>query len=310
MGLTMTKKEYEKGTIGWFRKRAKNDGFDDIRSWQVWKIQQKTLKDSEEKRQRLLKDTERKQQIFLKNIEERFGIEFVDYVIQNKDKIRKCVLNAGCKTEKEYEKLCKENTAKNAGFKNSAEYTLNWLHDKGICIPMSDDKSLSQYFGIKIGECLFKKLMEQVMFEYVDKTGYIDNGIDFICKNPIQEFMNIYPKLKLEKDKEYKIQLKLRCLRRRKSNTIDIGYNEWWDFTHIDYNNKPDFFILCGYNNRYGDPLHIWIFHKDDIIRGDKFWRRDSLTITNKIKYINELQEYELKHFLSKLKELWQENKN
>lgn len=30
-------KKYEKGTLGWLREQAKKDGFDNIKSWQIWK---------------------------------------------------------------------------------------------------------------------------------------------------------------------------------------------------------------------------------------------------------------------------------
>ncbi len=50
--------------------------------------------------------------------------------------------------------------------------------------------------------------------------------------------------------------------------------------------------------------MYIWMYHKDDIMRGRKFWRREGFQITNKPKYLEKLKEYEIKDKLDKLKEL------
>lgn len=32
--------KYKKGTFGWLKEEAKKDGFDNIRGWQIWKMEQ------------------------------------------------------------------------------------------------------------------------------------------------------------------------------------------------------------------------------------------------------------------------------
>ncbi len=79
----------------------------------------------------------------------------------------------------------------------------------------------------------------------------------------------------------------------------------------IGYNNIADWFILSAWDNRESlNPLHIWIFHKNDIVRGRKFWRRDSFSITNTPEKLKEFEKYEVTDRLDKLKELCNESKD
>jgi hypothetical protein len=160
------------------------------------------------------------------------------------------------------------------------------------------DEYCSLYFGKYIGERLFCKFL-LIIFESVEKTaGHNDGGVDFICRHPKQEFINRYPQLRLEINKEYKIQLKMRCL------IYYQGMSPKWLFTIK--NDIADYFILCAWDNRENlVPLHIWMFHKDDIVRGKPFWQRQNLSITNIPNGILEFNTYELKCELDKLKELY-----
>lgn len=204
-----------------------------------------------------------------------------------------------CKDAIEYMNLC----AQKLGYKDRKERRNEYEWAVGIRSPMSDNKDCSAHFGIYKGEELFKKFLEDVVFEYVEKTDYHDGGIDFKCKSVRQEFIDRYPQFRLERNKEYKIQLKVRCLRRRNKNS-------WWDFTHIDYNNVPDYFILVGWDNREClQPMYVWMFHKDDIIRGKSFWTRRTLTITNKYQHVLCFKRYELINELESFKEIYRELK-
>lgn len=51
------------------------------------------------------------------------------------------------------------------------------------------------------------------------------------------------------------------------------------------------------------------MFHKDDIIRGEPFWMRRSLTITDKYQHILYFKRYELIDELENLKGIYREQK-
>jgi|CXWL01.1.fsa_nt_gi hypothetical protein len=229
-----------------------------------------------------------------KKLENKYGKEFADWAKKNNNVERKYLL-AGCKNWKEY----KDKNARKLGFKNNAERyrerkrEYNW--NIGLCGPKEFNEDSPSYFG-DIGERLFKLFLEEIIFRDVKITDYNDEGVDFICKNARQEFIDKHPQFRLEINKEYSIQLKLRCLADTWMGSIG------WSFGRLCYNNVPDYFILCGWNyNREEGPLHIWLFHKDEIIRGKKFWIRNVLWITNKPRYLIEFNKYELRDELEKL---------
>lgn len=135
-----------------------------------------------------------------------------------------------------------------------------------------------------IGENYVSKTFEDpIMMPYGNK------GFDWICKNG------------------KKIQHEARCLRYDKNQ---FTYN-------IHFNNITDYFILSAWDNREDlEPLYIWIYHKNDMIRighstkKDKFWKRNTFTITNEPKYLSEFEKYEVKDKLEKLKELCKDINN
>lgn len=284
------KKVHEKGTIGWVNeqlRKAKKDGFENLRDWNNWKREQR----------------------WYKELEDKYGKEFVEWARENKDKVLKYYIDAGCKNRTEYGNKCLQKL----GYKDEAERQLERLYNKGIISPMSENEDCSYYFGTFIGEKLLNIFLSMI-FEYVKGFNPVNEDFDFICKNPKQEFIDKYPRLKLVRGKEYTIQLKLRCIRTRERCQKWYG----WDFTHIDYNNVPDYFILVGCDNRESLQLmHIWIFHKDDMVRKghsytkrEKFWKRSSFTITNTLEKLGEFEKYELidelcmlEQILKKLKE-------
>lgn len=232
------------------------------------------------------KKKEKKENEWYKKLENKYGKEFVQWGMENK--IRKCVLSNGCKTETEYKNIL----AKKRGYNDNAELRKEIYYNNGTRSPPSENEYCSDFLGKYIGEELFKQFLEKVMFEFVNKIGKGsgDKGIDFLCTYPMQGFIDIYNHLKLEMDKEYRIQLKIRCLTYRDKRI-------YWNF-RIDYNKNADLFILCGFDNRKElNILHIWIFKKDDIIRGEKFWKRDGLYINNRSEYLAEFEKYELKDY-------------
>lgn len=197
----------------------------------------------------------------------------------------------------------REKWAQERGFEDYNQYKNEGNWNRGTYSPMSTTESCSLFFGIEIGEKLFKRFLQENVFHYVKKTGKasFDGGIDFICKDPIQEFIDKYPQFNLKMNKEYKIQLKNRCLESRHGW---IGWN-----MPIQYNGTVDLFILCGWSNRkHLDILHIWIYNKDDVVRDKKFWRRDNFPITNKSKYLLHLSKNEILE-LDTLKNMYNELK-
>lgn len=189
-----------------------------------------------------------------------------------------------------------EKVAKDAEYNNYKEYQRQYYHHTGRSFPMEEYYPMR--FGILIGEELFKRFLEELIFENVKYVGgYHDGGLDFICKNPKKEFIERYSQFKLVRNKEYRVQLKVRCL------SYEDGRIRW-DF-NILYNNVADIFILSAWDNRESlQPIHIWLFHREDIIRGRKFYRRERFYILDKSEYLEKLEKYELKDKLERLKEL------
>lgn len=184
-------------------------------------------------------------------------------------------IEKGYKNHLDYIKNMRNVWSKNNGYDNHNERQRNYRYDKGLYTPMSENKECSSYFGVYIGEKYVSKL-----FEDVEKMPYGNPGFDWICK------------------KKYKIDSKVSCLLHRENKT------DYFEFT-IKYNKKADYFILSAWDNRDSlNPLYVWIFHKNDIIRGKKFWQRDNLFITYKPEYLEEFKKHEVTNKLDKLKEL------
>lgn len=215
---------------------------------------------------------------------------------ENKDRLAR---EKGFIDQRDYRKKW----AMNLGYEDYNQYKNENNWNRGTYSPMSATESCSLFFGLEIGEKLFERFLQENVFHYVKKTGKgsLDGGIDFICKDPIQEFMDKYPQFNLKANKEYKIQLKNRCLENRGGW---IGWN-----MNIQYNYVVDIFILYGWSNRkYLDILHVWIYRKDDVVRYKKFWRRENFSITNKPEYLLSLNNNEILE-LDVLKNLYNELK-
>lgn len=262
--------KYEIGSLGWLVEQAKKDGFDNVRDWQNWK---RDLKNKQMKQQKIDNIERRKQEIELcwyNNLVDKYGKEFAEWAKQNRGKTFDKYLIAGCKNAREYYDKC----AKNAGFNNSTERTKKYKHNNGICWPMSDNPDCSSYFGNFIVENYIIQTFEDPI-----RMPYGNPGFDWLCK------------------KGEKVDSKAACISQYNGGSR-------WEFP-IRYNNIADWFILSAWDNRESlNPLHIWIFHKNDIVRGRKFWRRDSFSITNTPEKLKEFEKYEVTDRLDKLKEL------
>lgn len=276
----MENRKYERGTIGWIKEQqsinAKKDGFTNVEDWKKWKID--------------LLD-------FYKNLEYNYGKDFADWARENRYKIPDAYLKAGCKNWKEYY----EKNAKLAGFKdyNERQKLRSW--ENGTKSPKDINVECSSYFCDKSEEYFEKYLLNY--FENVKRTekGSWDNGIDIYCNNPKQKFIGKY---KLEKDKEYHIQIKARCLYYEIGYDPTGNYSVWKFPIRTNVINIPDFWIFAGYKNREdNNPEHIWFIHRDEIIytrikKNMILYERNWINVTNNSRNIIKFEEFELKQFL------------
>lgn len=208
-------------------------------------------------------------------IEKKYGKEFADWARKNKGKAgtEDKYINAGCKNNIEY----LDRNARNRGFDNNAEYVKILSHDKGIHVPMSENEECSTYFGIWIAENYIIKT-----FEDADKAPYGTIGYDWIC------------------NKGKKIECKARCLDSNNAWDYPIGNRR-----NYNYNMVADYFIISAWDNRESlNPFHVWVFHRDDIVRGEPFWMRMSISISNSEKVLKKFKKFEVTNRLDKLKEL------
>lgn len=272
----MTKEsKFPKGSIGWYKELAKEVGYPEeikdnvIRPFVKW-AREKGI---------LVNPTDIHRQIEKKTIKD-----------------------SGCKTGKEYRDIC----AQRLGYLNNADRrrdpTREYNHCTGRHLPMGFNENCSSNFGVHIGEQVFKEYLLTI-FKYVEKKDYGNSGYDFLCKDVIQEFIDKYPQFKLERNREYKIQLELRCLQ------YVEGKNPYWKFL-IDYNRIADIFLFSGWDDRQSlQPIYSWLFHRNEKIKYgmsysnlEYFWKRETITITNNDN-IKRFNKYELP--LQKLKDIW-----
>lgn len=264
-----TRMEYHnKLTQKKLKDQARKDGFDNVDDWSKWKKDQNWHD-------------------YLKN---RYGKDFADWAMKNKDRVPTWWINTGCKTITEYNNKC----AQDAGFKDFNERQREWRHETGKSIPYEFNEYCSSHVGVTIGEDVVGKPILDMMFEEVVKKGYGNSGYEFLCKNPRKEFLNRYPRFilesRLERDKEYKVDVKTRHFLEGR-----------WVYK-IDYNNTADFFMIIGLGTIDDIPEFVLLIHKDDIIRGIKFWKRTGICIGKS--HSSEFKMYELKDELGRFQKM------
>ena len=174
--------------------------------------------------------------------------------------------------------------AQKLGFKNRAEryrdYNREWAHNTGKNLPKEENPYCPSHFGDFTEDLMIKT------FEDPIRMPYGNPGYDWTCK------------------RGDKIDSKGRCL-------IYSKVSNWsgWEF-YIDHNNIADWFILSCWDDRDSlNPLHVFAFHKNDIVRGRKFCEFVTFSITNTPKKLKELEKFEVTNRLDKLKELCNKDK-
>lgn len=147
--------------------------------------------------------------------------------------------------------------------------------------PAEFNSNCSNYLGIELGEKIIGRYAIPILIgEIKEEMPNKNHGFDFIATGNI------------------KIDVKVRCLQFHKGGWIG------WNYA-ILYNNIADIFLLIGLDNReYLNPLHVWMFHKNDIIRKEKFWKRIGFSITDKSEFQKEFKDFEVTKKLIKLKDI------
>ncbi len=164
------------------------------------------------------------------------------------------------------------------GYDNSAHFLKEWRHDNGIQAPMEENKDCAHHLGTHIAERQYARIILPEMFgSIVEEMPYGNPKYDFLVTNNV------------------KIDIKSCCLR------DCCGYYAWEP--HVRYNNVTDYFVILAFDNRTDlNLLHVWSIGRDEIIRGKKFWMRDSIKITNKYGKLLEFHSHEWTYRLKCLK--------
>lgn len=173
--------------------------------------------------------------------------------------------------------------AERAGFKNHNEYELNrchkdmehkrkytqeWRHSNGIQLPMEENKDCAHYLGTHIAERKYGRIILPEMFGCIEQEmPYGNPRYDFLVKGNI------------------KVDVKS-CLREMK------GWIGWEP--HVRFNNVTDYFVILAFDDRENlNLIFIWSIGKNEIIRGNKFYMRDSIKITNTCRGLLEFKRFD-----------------
>jgi len=227
----------------------------------------------------------------MKRLEFTRGYDFTCWMQQNevmnnptnidREKWKKKIENAMCKTLKEYKNKC----AQKAGFEDDAEKLRVWRRETGRSgILLNTNEDCAPHIGCIIGEDKIGEPILYMMFENVEKKKPNNPGYEFICKNPRRECLDRYIQFKLERNKEYKINMKTAHF---------LG--EYWSYD-IGHNNIADYFMMIGLGKTGDVPQFILLIHKNDIVRNRQFWMRSSIMIHQT--HLYHLSKYKLKHEL------------
>lgn len=163
--------------------------------------------------------------------------------------------------------------AQSKGYEDFADYSRERNWNKGISSPMSENEDCAVYLGIHIAERVLSKV-----FEDVKRMSINNHGFDFICK------------------KGYKIDVKSATVNRPTSNGA-------WSFG-INHNDIADYFLLIGFDDRENlEPMHIWLFKKDEMIRGKPFHMRKGFSMEDNPINLEVYNPWELTDKLEKMKE-------
>ena len=201
----------------------------------------------------------------------------------SKDKvlIMSIALESEILTSVEVNRIRREKSAKNKGFRTTVEYENSIKYQNGTCIgAMEKMTDCPLYFGQYIEKNFVVPLFDLDEFYDIGGGGLITKPVDWKCKNG------------------FKIKHVASCLRKCKDR------QDYWGF-NIYNNSIPDYFILSGWDNRTSlKPEYIWMIKGDEIIVTERtkkpFWDREMFTIYYTPSNILKVEKYEI----DKVKEL------
>lgn len=164
------------------------------------------------------------------------------------------------------------------GYENKAHYLREWRYEKGIQSPMEENENCAHYLGTFIAERKYGRIILPEIFGGIEQEMPFGHPkYDFIVTNNI------------------KVDIKSCTLRELK------GWIGWEP--HVRWNKVTDYFAMLAFDDRENLNLfHIWVIQKDEIIRGNKFYRRDSIKITNKTRQLLEFKRFDYINKLECLK--------
>ena len=171
-------------------------------------------------------------------------------------------------------RLRRENTAKNAGFLNWTYYRRrlkSYIHMRGAYTEDGNGK----FYSVNIG----RRFIVSILFpgciineKSIDR--YSLDGYDWVTSDGLK-VKHVICHLKHSVDKE----------------GFERDSFQWG----IYKNNVADIFVLTGWEN--GDDLELikgWIFDKEEVVNGRKFWDRESFLISTHDRSINKYSKYEV----------------
>lgn len=184
-----------------------------------------------------------------------------------RDHTNQTIKNANCNSLGEY----KDKLAQEKGYKDWNEQRKIKRWDEGKNVPVEFSTDSASYKGIHLGEeIITDPILIEIFGDIEKKMSYGNSGYDRVVKGG------------------YKIDSKLRVL-----------INDWahhsygWKY-YIDYNKIADYFLLIGLDADGKRIVHIWLIHKNEMIREERFYKRGSIRISNSPNRLLEFQKYEI----------------
>lgn len=170
-----------------------------------------------------------------------------------------------------------DSLAVSRGYNDNSDYRKELYWNSGISSPCSENEDCPSYQGVYIGEGIARPILIEIFGGIDERTHYGYSGYEYVVKGG------------------YKIDVK--------SPTLHLGRN-CWDFA-INYNRYADYFLLIPFYNRDAIiPAYIWLIGKNEIIKGEKFYKRKTITITDIHKSLVLFKRYEWINKLKCIKEI------
>lgn len=201
-------------------------------------------------------------------------------------------MDSGVSLLTEIRRKQREQTAKNAGYEKYGDYLKNTPYNRERHYGMEDDKYCPHYIGLFIEKEYVMKAFEDPIPNPITAGHSFDGKTkkwDWKCKNNIlvkHIASCLYYRIKIDQ------------------NGLEYEW-EGWQYL-IDRNDKTDYFLLSGWDDRENmDLLILWLINKDEEVRGRPFWDRKSFSIRiDQDDQLKEMQKYEVRDKLLKIKEL------